>query len=88
MGGKRPLLESLNQTPMQALQAGLKRFAKGFIASGLASAAVLLLNGATIQSIDDLKKFSLSLAIAFVTGGILGVEKMVNYENVPTAPQS
>jgi len=62
-----------------------KRFLKGFIAGGIASAAALLAAGVTVASIEDLKKFSISLATAFLVGGLLGIEKMISWTDVPQA---
>lgn len=56
-----------------------KRFLKGFIAGGLASVSVSLNAGFTITSLEDIKQFSFALVVAFLTGGILSIEKALNW---------
>jgi hypothetical protein len=62
----------------------LKRFLKGFMAGGLASVAAQLASSIVISNLSDLRKLGASLAIAFLTGGILAIEKLVNW----TPPQN
>ena len=52
-----------------------KRFLKGFIAGGAASAIIVLNAGVTIRTLEDLKTFGISLGIAFLTGGLMAIEK-------------
>jgi hypothetical protein len=57
----------------------LKRFLKGFLAGGLSSAIVVLNAGITISSIADLKQFAISLLLAFMTGGMLAIDKALRW---------
>lgn len=63
----------------------IRRFLKGFVAGGIGSAAALLAVGITVSSLDDLKKFGVSLATAFLAGGLLAVEKMLSWKDEPQA---
>lgn len=54
------------------------RFVKGFIAGGLASVGVFL---SVSVDVSDLKKLGLSLLAAFISGGLLAVEKAYNWQN-------
>lgn len=58
-----------------------KRFLKGFIAGGLASTAAFLSAGITIHSLEDLRNLAIPLVIAFVTGGLLAVEKLLSWKD-------
>lgn len=57
----------------------IQRFMKGFFASGIVSVLAVLNSGATITNVEDLKKFGVALGIAFFTGGLLAVEKMLTW---------
>jgi hypothetical protein len=67
---------------MQSSKFGVlfKRFLRGFFAGGLASVAALLATTVTISNLADLKKLGSSLAIAFVTGGLLATEKALRWK--------
>ena len=56
-----------------------KRFLRGFAAGGIAAVASQLATTVTLHSIDDLKKLGASLAIAFITGGLLATEKAIRW---------
>jgi len=58
----------------------LKRFLKGFISGGIASAVLLLQAGVAIKSFADLKTLGFALGVAFVTGGLLAIEKGLNWK--------
>lgn len=62
---------------MSKLQSVFLRFAKGFVAGGLASVGVLLSVGLPAT---DLKKLGLALLTAFLSGGLLAVEKAYNWQ--------
>ena len=51
----------------------LKRFIKAFLSGGLASAVVLL----GTPPGEDMNKWILGLAFAFITGGIMAIEKLL-----------
>lgn len=55
------------------------RFGKGFVAGGIASVAAALHAGVAIASFGDLKTLGFTLGIAFITGGLLAVEKLVSW---------
>lgn len=70
-----------------------KRYLRGFIAGGLASAATVL--PVTIGSLDEAKKIGIIAASAFLSGGILAIEKLVRWvepkhpveiDSLPDAP--
>ena len=65
------------------------RFLKGFVAGGYSSMLAQLAMGVTITSTLDLKKFAYSLVVAFLTGGLLAIEKLWNWtpaEPLPISP--
>lgn len=64
----------------QQLKVSLKRFAKAFIAGGLGSVGVLLGAGVAIKSLEEAKHLALILLGAFITGGIMGLEKAINFQ--------
>ena len=60
------------------------RFFKGFVAGGIASSSMLMATGVTVTSVASLEKFGVAVAVAFITGGLLAIEKSINY--TPVAP--
>ncbi len=67
------------------IQAGLRRFAKGFLAGGLAQVALIINAGVTIRNLADIKAVLAVLVAGFITGGILAVQKMLSWEEtLPT----
>lgn len=65
------------------LKSVLKRFFKGFVSGGIAYAVITLNAGTTISSFGDLKNFLITVGIAFVTGGLLALEKAMNWTPEP-----
>lgn len=61
------------------VNAGIRRFLKGFVAGGVASVVLIVGAGFQFHNLADLKTWLTSLAFAFVTGGLLAVEKMYNF---------
>lgn len=61
------------------LVSGAKRFVKGFVAGGLASVVVMLNAGLSFSSADQAKHVAVLVFGAFVTGGLLALEKMYNF---------
>jgi len=61
----------------------VKRFAKGFVAGGIAGALLVINSGIVVSSIDDLKKLGLAVVVGFITGGLLAIEKALNWTTVP-----
>lgn len=53
----------------------LKRFAKAFLAGGCASLTVQLAMTPSIVDFNSLKPWLLSLAVAFISGGLMAIEK-------------
>lgn len=62
---------------MEQFQRIAMRFLRGFVAGGLTSASALLATGTTVATLEDLKKFGIALAVAFGTGGLLALDKLV-----------
>lgn len=62
------------------LVSGLKRFAKGFVAGGVGSVLAIVSGGVSFASLGEAKHLGLVLLGAFVTGGLLAVEKMYNFQ--------
>lgn len=60
-------------------QAIAVRFLKGFVAGGIASMVGLLQGGVTVTSLVDLRNLGAALLVAFVTGGLLAVQKWVSW---------
>lgn len=56
------------------------RFAKGFVAGGVGAMALQLQAGIHLASLIDLKMLGLTLTSAFITGGLLAIEKMLTWQ--------
>lgn len=65
------------------LKSVVKRFAKGFVAGGIASALAVIQAGVVISSVEDLKKLGIAVVVGFITGGLLALEKAINWTTVP-----
>lgn len=61
----------------------VKRFAKGFVAGGIAGALLVIKSGVIISSVEDLKKLGIAVVVGFITGGLLAIEKALNWTTVP-----
>lgn len=59
-----------------------KKFIKAFITGGLSAVSASLLLGVKIASLDDLKGFSVVLAVAFFSGAVHAILELLN----PTLP--
>lgn len=57
-----------------------KRAVRGFLAGFIAGMTTQLALGTTISTIEDLKKFSISLAVAGMTGGLMALDKLIRYK--------
>ena len=68
---------------MSALQVGLRRFAKGFLAGGLAQVVLIINAGFTIHNIADLNAILTAVLTGFLTGGLLAIQKMLTYKEEP-----
>ena len=66
------------------IQAGLKRFAKGFLAGGIAQVALIIGPGLSFHSLDDIRAIITALTFGFIVGGLLSVQKMLSWQQVPT----
>jgi hypothetical protein len=64
-------------------KAVLKRFLKGFLAGGIAQVALIIQGGVTIHNLADAKAIGAVALSAFVTGGLLALEKMLNWTDAP-----
>ena len=56
-----------------------KRFARGFIAGGLASAVPLMAGLVEVSDPTALKKTLIALGIAFITGGLQAIDKLLRW---------
>lgn len=56
------------------------RFIRGFISGGIASVLALFSMGTTISSLAEFKDFVYALAIAFLTGGLMAIDKLIRWE--------
>ena len=64
-----PLLESV-----------LVRFTKGFIAGGIAQVLLIVGPGLSFHSLGDVKTVLTAVVFAFLTGGLLAIEKMAAHQ--------
>ncbi len=58
----------------------LARFARSFVTGGIASALLLLNSGTVISSLAEFKTFVYVLGIAFISGGLSAVDKLLRWE--------
>lgn len=58
----------------------LMRFIRGFISGGIASLLALFSTGTVISSMAEFKDFVYALAIAFLTGGLMAIDKLIRWE--------
>jgi hypothetical protein len=59
----------------------LLRFVRGFLAAGIASITAQLAIGVTVSSVEDLKKLGISLAVAFISGGLMAIDKLIRFKD-------
>lgn len=69
---------------MTQIEASFKRFLKVFIMAGVVSCVALFSTFPTSFDVSDLKKFGVTIVIAFLTGGVAAVEKAYNWTPTPT----
>lgn len=72
----------------EKIKAFFKRFLKGFVAGGIASMIPLLSTLSPEATLKDPKILLYNLIVAFLTGGLLAVEKMINYVPQDQTPKS
>lgn len=60
------------------------RFVKAFLAGGASSVVLALAQAPSLNTLADLKTWLLALGMAFLTGGVLAVEKAVNWTPAQT----
>lgn len=58
------------------------RFAKAFLAGGVGAIGALFAAGLTIKSLEEAKQQVVVLATAFLVGGLMAVEKALNWQPV------
>jgi Na+-transporting NADH:ubiquinone oxidoreductase subunit NqrE len=58
----------------------LKRFSRAFISGGLASMAAMLATGVQVKDLTEINHLLFTLGIAFISGGLLALDKAVRYE--------
>lgn len=56
------------------------RFLRGFVAGGISSCAVLLGAGINVASTEDLQGLGIALLGAFLSGGLLALDKLLRLE--------
>lgn len=61
------------------------RFIKAFLAGGLASIGVLIANGVSFSNEQELKNLIVTLVGAFLTGGIMAIQKWYTWTDEPKA---
>jgi hypothetical protein len=69
-------------------QVVLKRFLRTLVAAFIAGVSTQLATGTSISSLEDLKKFGISLLMAGIAGVIMAVDKLIRYEDVSPAPSN
>jgi hypothetical protein len=74
---------------MTKIQSVALRFLKGFIAGGLANIVPILVGTINIHDLTSAKALLSILTTSFLTGGLLAIEKMITWQDVPpSTPQS
>jgi hypothetical protein len=63
------------------IKAAIIRFVRGFVAAGVAACAVAISNGVQVASFEDLQKLAGLLLYAFISGGLLGLDKLIRGED-------
>lgn len=58
----------------------LKRFFRAFVAGGLAQMASLVSVSHDIGTLTELEAWALTLAVAFITGGVLALDKLMRWQ--------
>lgn len=61
----------------------VKRFLKGFVAGGIASALMIVKSTSVLSTWHDMQMFAFALIVGFITGGLLAVEKALSWEDIP-----
>ena len=61
---------------MNVVAMGLKRFAKGFVAGGVAQVLLIIGPGLSFHSLAEVKTLVSTLIFGFLVGGLLAIEKM------------
>lgn len=64
----------------QFIRAGI-RFVRAFVAGGAASVLALLMAGVPFKEFAEIRNLALPLAIAFLNGGLMGLDKL--YRDAP-----
>lgn len=54
-----------------------KRFARAFVAGGVAAVATFLATGTQMSDFKDFDVFAVPLTMAFVTGGLMAIDKLL-----------
>lgn len=58
----------------------IKRFIKGFLSGGIASMVVVLESAQNINTFGDIKTLAVASTIAFISGGLLAIEKWISWK--------
>jgi hypothetical protein len=68
----------------EALKAGLRRFGKAFVAAGIAQVVIVIGPGLSFSTLADLKTVASMIVFAFITGGLMGIHKMLDWKDNPS----
>lgn len=64
----------------QEIKAIAIRFLRAFAAGGVASVLAIFSLGVQIKSWEDLSQLFIAVAIAFMTGGLMAIDKLIRYK--------
>lgn len=65
---------------MQEIKTIATRFLRAFAAGGVASVLAVFSLGVQIKSWEDLSQFAVAIMIAFMTGGLMAIDKLIRYK--------
>jgi hypothetical protein len=65
-------------------QVVIKRFLRTLVAAFVAGVSMQLATGTTVSSLEDLKKFGLSLFTAGIAAALMALDKILRYEDGQT----
>ncbi len=60
-----------------------RRFLKGFLAGGIAQVVLIIGPGLSFHNLEEIRNIAATLVFAFIVGGLLGVEKMLQPTALP-----
>ena len=75
----------MNQ-PTTKWQAVFNRFLKGFFSSAIATTLAAITGITSFNNLTELKAFMLGLVVPLVTGGLLALQKAIDWQDTPQNP--